>query len=131
MLDGSEISKEQWKSHFPTIYNTCKSIGILLPDDPIPVVPAAHYFCGGIVVNKHSESSLKGLYAIGECSATGLHGANRLASNSLLEALVFAHRAAHDCIKSLYEPLPQKKNFTIKYLNGRVMTIQKISQLKM
>ena len=107
-LDGSEISKERWKSNFPTIYNTCKSVGILLPKDPIPVVPAAHYFCGGIAVNEYSESSLKGLYAIGECSATGLHGANRLASNSLLEALVFGHRAALDCIKSLNKPLPQK-----------------------
>ena len=82
-------------------------MGIFLPEDPIPVVPAAHYFCGGIKVNKNSESSLKGLYAVGECSSTGLHGANRLASNFLLEALVFAHRAAIDCIKSLYEPLPQ------------------------
>lgn len=106
-LDGSEISKEQWKLNFPMIYKTCKSMGIFLPEDPIPVVPAAHYFCGGIKVKKNSESSLKGLYAVGECSSTGLHGANRLASNSLLEALVFAHRAAIDCIKSLHEPLPQ------------------------
>ena len=108
LLDGSEISEKRWKSHFPTIYNTCKSIGIFLPKDPIPVVPAAHYFCGGIIVNHQSESSLKGLYAIGECSATGLHGANRLASNSLLEALVFSHRAAIDCIKSLNQDLPSK-----------------------
>jgi len=94
LLDGSEISEERWKSHFPTIYNTCKSIGVFLPKDPIPVVPAAHYFCGGIIVNHQSESSLKGLYAIGEVACTGMHGANRLASNSLLEAVVFANRAA-------------------------------------
>ena len=107
-LDGSEISKEKWKSKFPNIYNKCKSIGINLPKDPIPVVPAAHYFCGGIKVNDHSESSLKGLYAIGECSYTGLHGANRLASNSLLEALVFSHRAAMDGIRSLKRTMPDK-----------------------
>ena len=79
---------------------------IHLPQDPIPVVPAAHYFCGGIQVNSNSESKLKGLYAIGECSSTGLHGANRLASNSLLEALVFSHRAALDVINALQEKLP-------------------------
>ena len=107
-LDGSEISKEKWKSKFPNIFKTSKSIGINLPEDPIPVVPAAHYFCGGIKVNEHSESKLKGLYAIGECSYTGLHGANRLASNSLLEALVFSHRAAIDGIKSLNTTIPDK-----------------------
>jgi len=100
-LDGSEISKEKWKSKFPNIFKISKSIGINLPEDPIPVVPAAHYFCGGIKVNEYGESKLKGLYAIGECSHTGLHGANRLASNSLLEALVFSHRAAIDGIRSL------------------------------
>ncbi len=135
LLDCSEISKEQWKSHFPTIYNICKSIGVFLPEDPIPVVPAAHYFCGGIIVNEHSESSLKGLYAIGECSATGLHGANRLASNSLLEALVFAHRAAIDCIKSLSEPLPQKSFYNkLPEWNGddysKNFTIQNVKVLR-
>ena len=69
-LDGSKISVDIWKSNFPTIYKTCISQGILLPNEPIPVVPAAHYFCGGIKVNKYSESELKGLYAIGECSST-------------------------------------------------------------
>ncbi|OUW35069.1 MAG: L-aspartate oxidase [Flavobacteriaceae bacterium TMED179] len=107
-LDGSKIKLNKWKSSFPTIYNTCNSVNIKLPQDYIPVVPAAHYFCGGIVVNEYSESSLKGLYAIGECSATGLHGANRLASNSLLEALVFANRAAIDCNRSLNNILPEE-----------------------
>ena len=102
-LDGSSIPKTIWKSRFPNIYKTCSSIGIQLPQDPIPVVPAAHYFCGGIKVNQYSESQLKGLYAIGECSNTGLHGANRLASNSLLEALVFSHRAALASQKELAE----------------------------
>ena len=108
-LDGSEIAVDVWKSNFPTIYKTCISQGILLPKDPIPVVPAAHYFCGGIRVNENSESELKGLYAIGECSSTGLHGANRLASNSLLEALVFSHRAAIHSVKSLINPLPNEE----------------------
>jgi len=105
-LDGSKISIDVWKSNFPTIYRTCISQGIILPKDLIPVVPAAHYFCGGIKVNEHSESELKGLYAIGECSYTGLHGANRLASNSLLEALVFSHRAAIHSINALKKSLP-------------------------
>ncbi|HAS19352.1 MAG TPA: L-aspartate oxidase [Flavobacteriaceae bacterium] len=105
-LDGSEIDLKQWKSHFPTILETCTSVGIELPKDPIPVVPAAHYFCGGIKVNSSSESNLKGLYAIGECSMTGLHGANRLASNSLLESLVFSRRAAKDVQSALKQKLP-------------------------
>ena len=105
-LYGAEIELKQWKTYFPTIFNTCKKLGIHLPENPIPVVPAAHYFCGGVKVDSNSESKLKGLYAIGECSATGLHGANRLASNSLLESLVFAHRAASHTIESLNENLP-------------------------
>ena len=105
-LDCSDITIETWKKQFPNIYTTCASLDIHLPEDLIPVVPAAHYFCGGIEVNSASESRLKGLYAIGECSSTGLHGANRLASNSLLEALVFSHRAALDVINALKSELP-------------------------
>ncbi|MGA0273439.1 MAG: L-aspartate oxidase [Flavobacteriaceae bacterium] len=107
-LDGAEIELKQWKTHFPTIFTTCEKLGIHLPENPIPVVPAAHYFCGGIKVDSNSESKLKGLYAIGECSATGLHGANRLASNSLLESLVFAQRAASHTLESLNENLPDQ-----------------------
>tara|TARA_B110000037_G_scaffold222969_1_gene300950 strand:- start:1299 stop:2852 length:1554 start_codon:yes stop_codon:yes gene_type:complete len=105
-LDSCNIDSKTWKNRFPKIYQTCSKLDIHLPQDFIPVVPAAHYFCGGIKVNTKSESNLKGLYAIGECSATGLHGANRLASNSLLEALVFSHRAALDTIDSLKKKLP-------------------------
>ncbi len=94
-LDCSPIGETNFKKHFPTILEACQSTGVNAFVEGIPVVPAAHYFCGGIDVDEYSSSSLKGLYAIGECSHTGLHGANRLASNSLLEALVFAHRAAH------------------------------------
>ena len=82
-----------------------------MPKDPIPIVPAAHYFCGGISVDENGESRIKGLYAVGECSATGLHGANRLASNSLLESVVFSHRAAKHAIKNLKNRILNKVFF--------------------
>jgi len=92
-LDTTTISIEKLKNHFPTIFNKCKSIGIDITKKNIPVVPAAHYLCGGVDVNINSESSISNLYVSGECAHTGLHGANRLASNSLIEALVFSHNA--------------------------------------
>jgi L-aspartate oxidase len=92
-LDCTKIPTSKFKDHFPNIYHKCHSIGIEPDKNPIPVVPAAHYLCGGIKTNQWGQSSIKNLYAIGECASTGLHGANRLASNSLLEALVFAHQA--------------------------------------
>ncbi len=95
-LDCRKIEIENFKLHFPNIYEKCLSIGIDVTKDMIPVVPAAHYLCGGIIVDEFARSSIKNLYAAGECSCTGLHGGNRLASNSLLEALVFAHRASED-----------------------------------
>lgn len=91
-LDITHKSKDDLLHHFPNIYAKCLSIGIDLSKEYIPVTPAAHYQCGGIDVDEYGLSSIRRLYACGECAATGLHGANRLASNSLLEALVFAHR---------------------------------------
>jgi len=100
-LDGLHLNKNELINHFPTIYAKCLSIGIDITKEMIPVVPAAHYTCGGIVVDEHGCSSIKNLYATGECACTGLHGANRLASNSLLESVVFSHRAASHSIKNI------------------------------
>jgi L-aspartate oxidase len=86
---------------FPNIYQACKDIGVDIERDPIPVVPAAHYFCGGILVNTHGETTLSRLYAVGETSCSGLHGANRLASTSLLEGLTWGYYAAQSILGSL------------------------------
>lgn len=93
-LDCRGINREKFMSHFPNIYEYCQNKGIDPFKDMIPVAPAAHYCCGGIKTDAWGRSSILHLYACGECASTGLHGANRLASNSLLEALVFAHRCA-------------------------------------
>ncbi len=98
-LDCRHFTKEKFVEHFPNIYDKCLSIGIDIVKDMIPVAPAAHYSCGGIKTDEWGRTSIKNLYAAGECASTGLHGANRLASNSLLEAMVFAHRAYIDSIR--------------------------------
>src|SRR5690606_37602447 len=112
-LDCRHMDQEKFIEHFPTIYEKCKSIGIDVSKDMIPVAPAAHYSCGGIKVDEWGQTSIKNLYAVGECSSTGLHGANRLASNSLLEAMVFAHRCflhvSHKVDNNLLSEHPTRK----------------------
>ncbi|MCP4550554.1 MAG: L-aspartate oxidase [Bacteroidetes bacterium] len=98
-LDCTHLDENKLITEFPTIYAKCLSIGIDITKEMIPVIPAAHYTCGGIKVDEYARSSIENLYASGECSSTGLHGANRLASNSLLESAVFSHRASIDSIK--------------------------------
>ncbi len=98
-LDCRQMNLEKFVEHFPNIYEKCLSIGVNVAKDMIPVSPAAHYSCGGVKTDEWGRTSIKNLYAAGECASTGLHGANRLASNSLLEAMVFAHRAYVDSVK--------------------------------
>ena len=100
-LDVTHKDPAETKHHFPNIYQKCLSIGIDITTDYIPVRPAAHYMCGGIKVDLNGQSSIERLYALGECSCTGLHGGNRLASNSLIEAVVYADAAAKDSLKHI------------------------------
>ena len=100
-LDCRHFTKEKFTEHFPNIYDKCISIGIDITKDMIPVSPAAHYSCGGVQTDSVGKTSITNLYSAGECACTGLHGANRLASNSLLEAMVFAHRGYLDAVKNI------------------------------
>jgi len=103
-LDCRHMDMEKFVEHFPNIHEKCLSIGINVSKDMIPVSPAAHYSCGGVKTDEWGRTSIRNLYAAGECASTGLHGANRLASNSLLEAMVFAHRAYLDSVSAINLP---------------------------
>ncbi len=105
-LDLAHLDREKIEHEFPTIRETLARLGILIHRDWIPVVPAQHYSCGGVNTDLQARTSITGLFAAGEVANTGVHGGNRLASNSLLEAVVFAHSAAEAATASIEEPIP-------------------------
>ena len=124
-LDITHKPADFIRSRFPTIYETCLGAGLDISKSPIPVVPAAHYQCGGVNTDVNGETSIRGLYAIGEVACTGLHGANRLASNSLLEGLVTAHRAFEKSTRNHRErveiPLPEWRSGEVQDVDELVV----------
>ena len=132
-LDIRHREKSDILAHFPNIYAKCLSIGVDMCKDMIPVTPAAHYMCGGILVNEFGKSSINRLYACGECASTGLHGANRLASNSLLEATVFAHRIYEDSVRdfikySVPDNIPEWDSAGTKLSNEDILVIHNLRE---
>ncbi len=134
-LDVRHKSKQDILQHFPNIYAKCLDMGIDMTRDMIPVAPACHYMCGGVMVDHSGRSSINRLYACGECSSTGLHGANRLASNSLLEALVFAHRIYKDAIvdfSNIVVPdnIPDWDEKGVQLLNEDILVTHNIREMQ-
>ncbi len=134
-LDARHIDSDELKSHFPNIYEKCLDIGINIMKDMIPVVPAAHYSCGGIEVDENGRSWINRLYAAGETSCTGLHGANRLASNSLLEAVVYADRAAKHAVDNFpdvtfQENVPDWNDEGTTYTEEMILITQNMKEVQ-
>ena len=134
-LDCRELDEEKFRAHFPTIYDKCVERGIDPMKQLVPITPACHYMCGGVKVDEFGRSSVNRLYAAGECTSTGLHGANRLASNSLLEALVFGHRIAHAIAtnidnEKLQEDIPQWERTGTMEPKEQVLITQSVKELK-
>ena len=134
-LDCTHLDQKGFLDHFPNIYEKCKSLGIDPFKDFIPVVPACHYLCGGILIDEYGRTSIQHLYAAGECTASGLHGANRLASNSLLEAMVFAHRIHLDLVEQidqfhLMEKVPEWDSKSSTAPKEMVLLTQSLKELK-
>jgi L-aspartate oxidase len=135
-LDTKPITLKKLHTHFPNIYDYCARQGLALEKDMIPVVPAAHYLCGGVKTNLSGETSLSGLYACGEVACTGLHGANRLASNSLLEAVVIANRGARSVLEFLAEKetdatdLPDWVDGNVRDSDERVVLLHNWDEVK-
>ncbi len=135
-LDCRHFTKEKFVAHFPNIYEKCLSIGIDITKDMIPVAPAAHYSCGGVKTDLNGKTSINNLYAAGECACTGLHGANRLASNSLLEAMVFAHRSYVDAVQKInqidfQQTIPDWKADGTNAPKEMILITQSLKELKL
>lgn len=124
-LDCTHINHEDFKKHFPNITEKCLSLGVDVRKDFIPVSPAQHYICGGVNINKKAKTSLKNLYACGEVTKSGLHGANRLASNSLLEGIVFAHNALVN-LQRRFHKIKTPTNIPVWNDNGVVKNMEKV-----
>jgi L-aspartate oxidase len=134
-LDNTHMSGKELKEHFPNITEKCASLGIDIAKDRIPVVPAAHYMCGGVKVDLDGQTWIKRLYAVGEVSSTGLHGANRLASNSLIEAIVYANRAATHAVQhvpeyELADRIPDWDDAGTSHPEEMVLITQNLKELK-
>lgn len=128
-IDCRHLDMKEFRRHFPAIYKHCKNKGIDLSNDLIPVAPAAHYQCGGVSVNAKAQTTITNLYACGECAYTGLHGSNRLASNSLLEAIVFSHEAYLHILKNI-DTIKGAPHLVFKNYQAKKANLSKINNLK-
>jgi L-aspartate oxidase len=134
LLDATHLGEAFIKEHFPNIYARCLQLGLNIVHQPIPVVPAAHYTCGGIVTDLHGQTDLPGLYAVGESACTGLHGANRLASNSLLECAVFGRTCARNILLQIptdYLPLPDWDESQVENADEQVVIAHNWDELRL